>query len=359
MRMSKFTNPSRPPGVHWAFLYSLGMPGLGEYLLGARVRGILTMALVLGCLAWSCWALADLVNSLFDLRTPSFSTFVQLALSLGCILFIWLWGMLAAVDVAIQRGLRRENEYSPFWAVLMSWFCPGTGQLYTGARAFGFGLFACYLVATFFLFPAYKLMLDSLRSMLSSGTLQASPVQAVMLIHEVVFRLDYGVAKLSVMTIESVSMLLAAAALQPVWYGHFRQAKQRRLLRGPDGRPLSERELPFAQRTEARVLCILALGWLCPGSGQLLLKQRIAGWSLFCLYLFGKIGIGVLLTTHTIGYETAQSWTWIPAITRLVSMGLGLLTVTARPKAAETPMPPADRETPENNDTGHDKGSGR
>lgn len=330
--MPENTARNHPPGVHLAFLYSLAMPGFGEYRLGARFRGLLTMGLVLACFGWFCWVLVDVVNSLFELAPPSLSLYLQMAAALAGIMFLWLWGMFAAVDVAVERGLRREDERSPFWAALMSWLCPGTGQLYTGSRAFAFGLFICYLMATLFLFPAYKLEINLIRSLLTANTLQFSPFKALAVIREAGFRLDYGFANLSVTAVEAVSMILAVAALQPVWYGQFIKAARRRLQRGPDGKAPSERSLPFGQRTEARVLSILALGWLCPGSGQLLMKQGITGWSLFCLYLFGKIAIGVLLTTNLIGYDTAQSWTWVPSAARIVSMGLGLISVTAKPK---------------------------
>ena len=268
--------PQKPkPGAHLAFLYSLAMPGFGEYRLGARFRGLLLMALVLLFFGWFCWLLVDIINSLFALEAPEMSLYLQMAGSLTGILFIWYWGMIAAVDVAVQRGLRRPDEHSAFWAVLMSWLCPGSGQVYTGSRGFGFGLFACYLATTLLLFPAYKHEIDVIRSLLSPTTMQFSPYTALTVIQEASFRLDYGPAQLAVMAVESASMILAAVAMRPTWYASFQKARLRRLQRDPDGKAPSDRNLPFAERTEARVLSILVLGWLCPGSGQLLLKQTV------------------------------------------------------------------------------------
>ncbi len=298
------------------------------------------MALVLLFFGWFCWLLVDIINSLFALEAPEMSLYLQMAGSLTGILFIWYWGMIAAVDVAVQRGLRRPDEHSAFWAVLMSWLCPGSGQVYTGSRGFGFGLFACYLATTLLLFPAYKHEIDVIRSLLSPTTMQFSPYTALTVIQEASFRLDYGPAQLAVMAVESASMILAAVAMRPTWYASFQKARLRRLQRDPDGKAPSDRNLPFAERTEARVLSILALGWICPGSSQLLLQQTVLGWSLFCLYVGGKIGIGLLLTSDIITYATAQSWSWIPSLAMVISMVAGLVSVTARPKpsAAGTPL---------------------
>jgi hypothetical protein len=67
-------------------------------------------------------------------------------------------------------------------------------------------------------------------------------------------------------------------------------------------------------------LALAGLGWLCPGSGQLLQRRGKIGWYLLAGYLGSKLLIGFLLGNDLITVPTADGLAWIPLIVQWGAM---------------------------------------
>jgi hypothetical protein len=67
-------------------------------------------------------------------------------------------------------------------------------------------------------------------------------------------------------------------------------------------------------------LALVGLGWLCPGSGQLLQRQDKTGWYLLAGYLGSKLLIGFLLGNDLIVVSTADGLAWIPVLIQWAAM---------------------------------------
>ena len=123
---------------------------------------------------------------------------VSMGISFCGIYFSWLWGLLSAVDTATDR--RHHTGYSPqasvAWAVAISWFCPGSGQIYANDRRFGFILFGAYLLGFLLIVPVYKQLFLSLSDLAKSGQLSANnPMAVIGIVHELIVRVDYSFGK--------------------------------------------------------------------------------------------------------------------------------------------------------------------
>ncbi|MDX2446960.1 MAG: hypothetical protein QNK29_07165, partial [Desulfobacterales bacterium] len=132
--------------AHRAFVYGACAPGWGEIYAGSRVRGIMTASLFIILAVWFSLTLFSILNVLvgrvFDglngmdpLVLPDMPL-VSLGVSFFGIYFLWLWAMISAVDVSLEHRQRTgaKPQASVAWAVSLSWFCPGSGQVYTAER---------------------------------------------------------------------------------------------------------------------------------------------------------------------------------------------------------------------------------
>ena len=132
-----------PISTHRAYVYGACAPGYGEIYAGARLRGYITLSLFVLFSAWFCWTLVvivrsvvggifDSLNGLTPLVLPNLPV-AALGISFFGIYFLWLWAMLAAVDVAVRQRQKagQPPQASVGWAVAIAWFCPGAGQIYT------------------------------------------------------------------------------------------------------------------------------------------------------------------------------------------------------------------------------------
>lgn len=297
--------PLKPPvSVHRAFIYSAGAPGWGDIYAGVRLRGYATLSVFIFFIAWFTWVLAQLVNvlvgQLFDslnagaaFEVPELPV-ASLGISFLGIYYTWLWGMLSAVDTAVDR--RKQTGHPPqssvAWAVALSWFCPGSGQFYTHDRRFGFILFGGYLLGILLLFPAYNQLFQSISDLARNGQLPANnPYAVISLVHELILRLNYSFGKVFQETIKYFAVAGTMAAL--------RQG------------PLQD-DTKWLRPSPGYGAALVGLGWLCPGSGQLLQGRHRIGWGLFAGYFAGKFLIGLLLSGDTITADTTDTLAWLP-----------------------------------------------
>ena len=309
--------PTPPPlkapiSVHRAFTYSACAPGWGDIYAGSRLRGYATLVIFILFTAWFTWTLAKTLNivvgRLFD-SLDGMTPFVMpelpvaaIGISFFGIYLAWLWSLLSAVDTA--TGHRQQTGYPPqasvAWAAAMSWFCPGSGQMYTRERRFGFILFGAYLLGFLLMVPAYKQLFRSLSDLATSGQLPANnPYAVINIVHELIARVDYGFGRIFQ---ESIKYFAVAATLAALRQGPLKT----------DTKWLTP-SLPYGT-------ALFGLGWLCPGSGQLLQGRNRIGWGFFAGYLGSKFLIGLLLGADFITVEKADTLAWLSVVVQWGSM---------------------------------------
>jgi TM2 domain-containing membrane protein YozV len=300
-----------PVSVHRAFIYSASAPGWGDIYAGSRLRGYATLFFFLFCAAWFTWTLTQILTALvgqfFDslegitsLVMPDLPI-VSMGFSFFGIYFTWLWGMLSAVDTA--TGRRQQSGDSPQasvgWAVAISWFCPGSGQIYTSERRFGFILFGAYLLGFLLIVPAYQQLFLSLTDLAKNGQLPNDPYAIIGIVHELIVRLEYSFGKIFQESIKYFAVAGTMAALR----------------QGP-----LKADTKWLNPSLAYGSALFGLGWLCPGSGQLLQGRYRIGWRFLAGYFGSKFLIVLLLGGDFISVETADTLAWLSVAVQWGSM---------------------------------------
>jgi TM2 domain-containing membrane protein YozV len=319
MPLSKDQNniPTPPPlkepvTVHRAFIYSACAPGWGDIYAGSRLRGYATLFLFLYCGAWFTWTMAqtlravvgrllDSLEGITPFAMPDLPV-VSMVVSFLGIYFIWLWGMLSAVDTATgRRQLSGESpQASVGWAVALSWLCPGSGQIYAHDRRFGFLLFGVYLLGFLLIIPAYKQLFLSLSDLAKDGQLPANqPITVIGIVHELVVRLNYSFGKVFQETIKYFAVGGTLAALRQGFL---------------------KTDTKWMNPSMIYGTALFGLGWLCPGSGQLLQGRSRTGWGFFSGYFGSKILIAFLIGGDLIIIETADTLGWLSVAVQWISM---------------------------------------
>ena len=210
--------------------------------------------------------------------------------------------MLSAVDVAVRQRQKAGHppQASVGWAAAISWLCPGAGQIYTADRRFGFILWGAYLLGIVLIVPAYLQFFKSISEFAKSGQLQPNnPYPVIELIHGLMARVNYSWGKLSQDAVKYVAVAGTMAALS----------------QGP-----LKTEVKWLQPSMARGLALFALGWLCPGAGQLLQGRNRIGWSFVAVYIGSKLLIGLLLGRDIITVPTADTMAWLPVLVQWAAM---------------------------------------
>ena len=292
--------------VHRAFVYGAFAPGLGEIYAGSRLRGFLTAASFISFGTWFFWVLFRTMKAITDSVFDSLNTatqfdlpalpYVSLGISFLGIYFIWLWAMISAVDVAVvnRRKIAEPPQVNAGWAVAISWFCPGSGQVYDGSRRFGYILFAGYLIGILLIIPAYKHIFQNFSELAKSEQLSPNnPYVIIDLVHGLLVKLNYSFGKLFQIGIKSFAIASSVAAL--------RQG------------PLKNDE-HWCRPSIGYSMALLGIGWLCPGAGQLLQKRNKIGWYLLASYIGSKVLISILLSHDFITVQKTDSLAWVSVL---------------------------------------------
>lgn len=243
----------------------------------------------------------DSLNSMDPLVLPDLPL-VSLAASFLGIYFLWLWTMAAAVDVAVSHRQRYNGhlQASVAWAITMSWFCPGCGQVYTAERRFGYILLAAYLLGIMLMFPAYRQLFEAISEMAKSGQLSPhNPYAIIDAVHGLVARVDYSFGKLLQSSVRYFALAATLAALS----------------QGP-----LKSDTRWTRPAPVYAIALLGLGWLCPGSGQILQQRNKLGWYLLAGYLGSKLLIGILLGSNLIALTTVDSLAWLTVLVQWAAM---------------------------------------
>jgi len=292
--------------VHRAFVYAAGAPGLGQYYAGARLRAAAT---AISFLAFSLWFLmllfelaGGIVNRIFDslngLSAPAAApvSFTWLGTAFWGMYFVWLGAMMDAVAIAAahRRRTGAPAQDSAFWATVISWFCPGAGQVYTGERRLGALVFGAYLTAILLTVPAYAQLVQKLAELLASGQMStARPLAVIDAVHALFIHTNYSFGKL----LQALVRLLAVAAAIDALAGGPLKADSR-----------------WSAPSTSGALALAGLGWLCPGAGQLLQTRRRLGWFIAAAYIGSRAIIWLLPAAGLTTAAQADSAAWVPAV---------------------------------------------
>jgi TM2 domain-containing membrane protein YozV len=304
--------PAQPISVHRAFAYSAGAPGLGEFYAGSRIRGLVTAALFLffsiGLARKLFLILSAMVSQIFDSLSGTAPSvlpqvpFFSMGVYFFGLYFIWLWAMISAVDVAIEQRQRNGGppQASIAWAVAISWFCPGAGQIYTGARRYGYLLFAAYLLGLLAMVPVYIQLFHSLSDLVGSGQLSPhNPLAVIDIVHKLITRVDLSFGKLCQASVKYGAIAGTLVALR---------------------QGLLETDTRWSRPSAAYGAALFGLGWLCPGSGQILQQRFALGWYFLAGYIGSTVAVGVLLHLDFITVPTADLLGWLPLAIKLSAM---------------------------------------
>ena len=306
------SSAAQPISVHRAFVYSASAPGLGEFYAGSRMRGLVTAALFLFFIVWFARMLFVVLSAMVSQIFGSLNgiapfalpdvPFFSLGVNLFGLYFIWLWAMISAVDVATEHRQRngRPPQASVAWAVAVSWFCPGSGQVYTGSRRYGYLLFGAYLLGLLAMVPAYIQLFHSISDLAGSGQLTSNnPFAVIDIVHRLMARVNLGFGKLCQASVKYVAIAGTLVALR---------------------QGLLETDIRWSKPSAAYGAALFGLGWLCPGSGQILQKCFTLGWYFLAGYIGSTFLVGFLLHFDFITVPTADLLGWLPVAIKLSAM---------------------------------------
>ena len=308
----KAPDNAKSVSVHRAFIYGASAPGFGEIYAGSRIRGFITAGFFILFLVWFNWMVIDIMVRVMDLLFQGLNQsrgsvlsdlpIFSLGISFLGMYYIWLWAMISSVDVAVKH--RQENESSPQasvpWGVAMSWFCPGSGQMYTGYRQFGYILLAGNLLGILLIIPAYTQLFTSISLLVKNEQLSASnPYALINIIREHMIILDYSFGNLIQ---EAVRYFAIAGTISGLMHGSLHSDDK------------------WIKPSAAYGIGLFAAGWLCPGSGQLLQKRDKAGWYFFAGYVGSILLIGLLMKTGIVSAIDADNLAWISVLIQWSAM---------------------------------------
>jgi TM2 domain-containing membrane protein YozV len=320
--------PSSPPAksisVHRAFVYSASAPGLGEFYAGCRLRGLATAALFICATVWFTRTLFVIISGIMGRIFDSFSgaapfvlpevPFLSIGISFFAFYFIWLWAMISAVDAATEHRQRNGGppQANVGWAVAISWFCPGSGQVYTGSRRYGYLLFAAYLLAILAVVPAYMQLFDDISRLAGSGELSPNnPYTVINIVHKLVARAEHSFGKLLQASVKYFAIAGTIGAL-----------RQR----------LPETDTRWSRPSAGYGAALVGIGWLCPGAGQLLQKRDTLGGYILAGYIGSTFLVGFLLHLNFITVATADLLDWLPIAIKWGSMAEALFLMIKKGK---------------------------
>jgi hypothetical protein len=298
--------------VHRAFAYGACAPGLGEIYAGSKIRGSLTASLFIflsACFIWTsidivAWILDLFLKTLKGIKPPVLADlpFHYLIVSFLGTYYIWLWAMISSVDLAMERR-RKGNEPSQanmVWGVAISWFCPGSGQVYTGFRRLGYMLFVGYLLGILSTLPVYVHIFHHISLLAKKGQLSTNNLyELVDMINGYVAKVNYSFGNLFQMLVKYFAIANTVKALK------------HRILHA---------DAKWMKSSVTYGAALLGIGWLCPGSGQLLQGRDHTGWYFFVGYVSSVLLTGLALGAHFITAKGADTLSWICVLIQWAAM---------------------------------------
>jgi len=297
--------------IHRAFLYSIAMPGWGEGYSGNKKRSTITYSLLTLAILIFFWANYEIFVA-FGVYSRSFREgsplgigdvflFPGIIFLLGCgsLYIIWMWAMLSSVEVGVEarKSKKHSRQQSPFWALFMTYFCPGAGHMYMGQKSRGYILCGISIIATFsilfsiggFVAAASDMFLDGQAAIGSvSSTIGPAPASTSWL-------QEPSISAASISDFSVVrAKLNALATYLTLGFGAILTMIIQVYVLSEIAHSFSRKFLYDYEQSESKLssASIAAFaGYLCPGCGQLLGGRTGVGWSL----VYSIIGIKVLV----------------------------------------------------------------
>ncbi len=292
--------------VHRAFIYSAAVPGWGEYYSGSPFLGAIKFILLMLFGVWFFLDLIDVATGYAYYLSGYLKgnapgkilsiDYLSLGISFIGVYFTWFWAMISSVDVAVKN--RQQNNLTPQssleWGVFFSWLCPGSGQVYIGFRSFGYILFVIYLIGILLIIPVYTKMGKNLADIMEQGNLSGTDPFAVITIVKGLFaHVNYSFAKLLQIGIKFAAIAKAAKDLRDKW---------------------------TPEEPALRYIILFAIGWLCPGSGQIVQGRDKTGWGLLIVYFGFQLVTVILFVAEMISFEISGTLAWGPILVKWYAM---------------------------------------
>ena len=279
--------------VKRAFMLSATLPGAGEWYAGEKSRGLFSASVIFGALALFGYSTATTVQKAMnqlgaslDGASPTSLDVPVLSLSASMLVAygMWLYTMYGSIEAASAKD---ESERTAGWALVLSYVCPGTGQVYVGSPLLGQVLFYTFFAGIMLGLASYRTLITELQALAQGGALaSATP-------HTVPDLLALPLAKVS---FSLGQMLQSMSRMAAIYFSFDAIGRERRL-------PLWDG------------LVGLAGTWFCPGAGHLLMKKGKWGSRFFK----GTLATMAALATMVYFCELPAIWvlssiTWLALI---------------------------------------------
>jgi len=148
--------------------------------------------------------------------------------------------------------------------------------------------------------PAYIQLFHSISDLAGSGRLTSNnPFAVINIVHSLMARVDLSFGKLCQAAVKYFAIAGTLGALR---------------------QGLLEADTRWSKPSAAYGAALFGLGWLCPGSGQILQKRFTLGWYFLAGYIGSTFFVGFLLHLDFITVPTADLWGWLPVVIKLSAM---------------------------------------
>jgi hypothetical protein len=204
--------------------------------------------------------------------------------------------MIASVDSGMEQ--RRKSNQPPqanvLWGVAISWFCSGSGQIYTDSRRLGYIIFGGYIVGLLLTVPLYMHVFQTISLLAKKGQLSANnPYELVDIINRHLAKVNFSFGNLFQMIVRYFAIASTVTAL-----------KHRYL----------DAEAIWMKSSVAYGTALFGIGWLCPGSGQLIQGRDYIGWFFFVGYVSSVLLTGLAFGADFITARGADTLSWLSVL---------------------------------------------
>ena len=245
--------------VKRAFILSATLPGAGDWYAGNKSRGLLAATIIFISLAVFGLSVASTVHKAFNhlgstldgsssatLNVPIVSLAAAMLLAYG----MWLYTMYGSVEAAAKED---EGARSRGLALVLSYICPGSGQVYVGSPFWGQVIFYTFFLGVLFSLFSYRDLIGDLQALAEGGALAgATPHTVPQLLALPLARVNFSIGQMMQTIARMFAIYLSFSALAidhklSLWDG----------------------------------LVGLVGTWFCPGAGHLLMNKEKWGSRVF------------------------------------------------------------------------------
>ena len=276
------------PSCHRAFVYSIALPGLGEYYAGAKKRALLSFTLLLTFLGIVFTSLYHFYVSGLRSEDASGAVFELIIGTLG-LYWVFLWAMISSIELSKRARIqsRTSEQTHPLWALLMSYLCPGSGQVYLGRKTLGYCIFVLSLLCSILILTSCIEFFEQSQELLQNRGFDKETLFELKTLTAIV---SFGLGSVLETVLRIFSMIEAAT----------------------DSR--LEFQKLFPSKTSLRPLCLALLSYFCPGSGQIFSDRVELGMVFAHAFLGSKILTSLLMASDLLSLPSITSMDWLSTV---------------------------------------------